>query len=94
MHNKGTVSFTGFTGEGIQQDVTWDTTDVDFPILSTPRLTRGGNLIQHGERDGKMLGADATDAFIAHGDVYFLKMFIHKSLVQPEKGFAGQGADV
>ena len=81
-----------YTQEGNRKEIEWKNTDVEFPILSTKRMAKGGNLVGYGESGGVVLGADDTkDAFVSHGDVYFMKLLIPKKFQRPKQGFAGHG---
>ena len=60
-----------YTQEGNTKDLDWRNNDVEFHILSTRRMTRGGNFVGYGGHGGVVAGPNTStnDACIAHGEV-------------------------
>lgn len=93
MNNIGSLSFDAVTTEGHQRHITWENTDVDFPILSTKRMHQGGDWMLFGEDSGFIIDGPTgeTDHFIAHGDAYFIRLCITKEVIQPKMDFQRPG---
>ena len=60
-----------YTQEGNKKDLEWTNTNVEFHILSTKKMTRGGNVVGYAEHGGVVMGTNVAtkDYFISHGDV-------------------------
>ena len=82
---------------GRSRNITWQNVKIEFPIISTSGLAEdpehesemryrkdGGNVVE--------LADQHHSKFVRHGDVYFMKVYLRKSLMKKPEGFARPGA--
>ena len=84
------------TENGIRKEVTLNTTKIDMPILSMDRWHDRGHRTLLDSQDGYAYTTEketnAEDPVINRMGVYFLKLFVHRSVLRKPEGFARQGA--
>ena len=84
------------TQEGLQRKVQWKNADVQMPILSTQVIASNQAELRYREHDGTIHHLDTGDEtqFIAAQGVYFVKLFLPRSITQGNcqqpKGFGMQ----
>ena len=85
--SKGQVTTPARTREGHKRTIVWKHVEVDMPILSTSGLCPGqGDLVGY-HKDGGFVYTHQTkdlSKFIREGNVYFMKIYVPKSLTQPK----------
>ena len=92
MHNHGETDLITKTQEGQVDTYTFQNVKLDMPILSTARVADTGKKLLYDSDGGLILRPDGdTSKFIRHGDVYFQKIHVPKSLTLA-KDVQGQGA--
>ena len=85
------------TTTGRQRNVTWQNVNIEFPILGTKMLASDPehkSEIRYREDGGTVveLRDDHSSPFVSHGDVYFMKVYMKKKILQKHEGFVRPGA--
>ena len=100
VKNEGSIVTDCKTEEGHKRTVHWEHADVDLPILSTGKMTDGGNFLGYHDTGGIIYHPPTREKsnMIKRGGVYWTKLFFKKSLMSSafngqcsNPGFARQG---
>ena len=78
----GTATVPAKTQEGDPLNIEWKNAKVAMPILSTNKLSHGGNAVLYHEEGGSVINPKCCKKsdFIESGGVYFIKLFVPKRL--------------
>ena len=86
------------THDGRQRNITWQNVKIEFPILGTKGLAADPDHkseIRYRENGGTVVELEDKheSAFVSHGDVYFMKVYLRKKDMRTtDKGFVRLGA--
>ena len=94
MQNLGESTVHTKTEEGTVRDITFQNVKLDLPILSTRCQTADGSVMLYGHGSGLHLDPmrGTADKFVAHGGVYFQKIYFPKALTGDPLDFVRPGA--
>ena len=83
--DKGTVDIEVVTEEGAEKVTRWVNAEVAMPILSTKLLAKNNGEVRCREEGGEIVNlvTGDTTSFISANGVYFLKLYVHKSITLP-----------